>query len=86
MPKTVIKPEPAELADGPLMQTERIEGQGNNVVVGWAKRLGFVQIGVQEPDAAIGEREGGHFTTVTIDTAEQVIKTLRHAIRSAGRN
>lgn len=85
MPKTVIKPEPAEPADGTLMQTERIEGQGNNVVIGWAKRLGFVQIGVQEPDALPGERDGGHFTSLDIATAEQVVKALRQAIRAAGR-
>ena len=83
MPKRVIKHDPTE-----PIRTERISGEtigdhANQVVVGWGKGLGMVQIGVQEPDAIPGEREGGHFTSIGREQIGQIIATLRKAERQA---
>lgn len=76
--------EAAEPTEAEQVQTERIAGQDNEVVVGWINRLGFIQLGVQIPEAIPGG-EDGHFTTLSIEAAEQVVKMLRQAIRAAGR-
>ena len=83
MPKRVIKHDPTE-----PIRTERIDGEtigdhANQVVVGWGKGLGMVQIGVQEPDAIPGEREGGHFTSLSREQIGQIIAALRKAERQA---
>lgn len=83
MPKRVIKYDPNE-----PIRTERIDGEtigdhANQIVIGWGKGLGMVQIGVQEPGAIPGEREGGHFTTIGREQIGQLIAALRTAERQA---
>lgn len=65
-----------------IIQTERIDGD-NQVVIGWGKGLDMVQIGVQEHDALPGERETGHFTTLSREQIRHIIATLRKAERQA---
>lgn len=83
MPKHTIEHDPNE-----PIRTERINGETigdntNTVVVGWGKGLGLVQIGVSEPDATPGDRQGGHFTTIGIDEIDGIITSLKRAKRQA---
>ena len=64
------------------IQTTRIDGD-NQVVIGWGKGLDMVQIGVQEHDALPGERESGHFTSLSREQIRHIIATLRKAERQA---
>ena len=83
MPKETIKHDPNEPIRTERIKTDASTDQDNQVIVGWGKGLGIVQIGVQEPDAIPGEREGGHFASIDAAQIEQIIASLRRAKRQA---
>lgn len=75
MPKETINTEPI---DGRTVET------GTNLIaVSWGKGMCHVQIGIHEPDHIAGNRETGHYATLTPRQIDDLIATLRRAQRQA---
>lgn len=80
MPKeTIFTDDPTEPIVGPYT----VETDNNLVDVTWGKGLGHVQIGVRERNHLPGDRETGHYSTLSDRQIDELIRALRKAKRQA---